>query len=327
MVDGNRARRRLISVARWAFPDLWEAFAGSMPTAVAVLTRWPDLRALAAARRSALTAEVAQHTRGASDVPTRVEAIRSTAKAWSQFWEGNLDLDALAWEVSEHLNDMTLAQQQIARATAQAQRYWASIYGDDPLLLSVPGMGPMTAPTVRAFLGDASHFSTAKAAASYVGMSPSTWSSGTVNQPSRSITKEGPAVLRLAFYQAANVARSLDPQLSAFYQRLMVERGHCHTQAAVAVARKLIERTWSVLTRGEPYQLQDLEQQPVTKARAKELAHSHAVAADVRTRARAHSAATQPLQAHQIAPPATRSRTAIAARPLTPALRKQRESP
>lgn len=49
----------------------------------------------------------------------------------------------------------------------------------------------MTAPTVRAFLGDASVFSTAKAAASYVGMNRSTWSSGTVVQPSRAITKEG----------------------------------------------------------------------------------------------------------------------------------------
>ncbi|MDO5740429.1 MAG: transposase [Ornithinimicrobium sp.] len=67
----------------------------------------------------------------------------------------------------------------------------------------MPGMGTMTAPTVRAFLGDGSRLVTAKAAAPYVGVTPSTWSSGTVTQPSRAITKEGPAVLRLAFYQAA----------------------------------------------------------------------------------------------------------------------------
>jgi Transposase len=50
VIDGNRARRRLISLARWAFPDVWTAFAGSWPTAIAVLPRWPDLRALASAR-------------------------------------------------------------------------------------------------------------------------------------------------------------------------------------------------------------------------------------------------------------------------------------
>jgi hypothetical protein len=167
VIDGNRARRRLISLARWAFPDLWSAFAGSMPTAVAVLSRWPDLRALGSARRSTLTAVVAAHTRGVPDVPARVEAIRAAAKAWAAFWDGHLDLDALAWEVAEHLHDTREADERIARATAQATRYWADLYGDDPLLASVPGMGPMTAPTVRAFLGDGSAFGTAKATASY----------------------------------------------------------------------------------------------------------------------------------------------------------------
>src|SRR5690349_20842426 len=100
-------------------------------------------------------------------------------------------------------------------------------------------MGPVNAPTVRAFLGDGSGFASAKPAAAYVGLTPSSWSSGTVSQPHRAVSKEGPAVLRLAFYQAGNVARSLDPQLAAFYRTLMVERGHCHTQATVTVARKL----------------------------------------------------------------------------------------
>ena len=293
VVDGNRAKRRLISLARWAFPDVWSAFAGSMPTATAVLTRWPNLNCLAAARRSSLTAVVAAHTRGVPDVPARAERIRSAAAGWATFWDGHLDLDALAWEVTEHLDDMRASEQRIDRATGQATRYWALLYGDDPLLLSVPGMGPMTAPTVRAFLGDAAAFSTAKAAASYVGMTPSTWSSGTISQPSRAITKEGPPVLRLAFYQAANGARRTDPQLAAYYQHLMLERGHCHTQATVAVARKLIERTWTVLSRGEPYQLRALDGTPVTAVAGRALARTvYAVPDDVRARARARSAAT-----------------------------------
>ena len=76
-------------------------------------------------------------------------------------------------------------------------------------------------------------------------------------------------MLRLAFYQAANGARRVDPQLAAYYQHLMVERGHCHTQATVAVARKLVERTWTVLTRGQPYQFRDATGQAVTRTVAK----------------------------------------------------------
>jgi transposase len=64
IVDANRSLRRVISQARWAFPDLWNAFAGSRPTALAVLDRWPHLDALARARVSSITEVVAAHTRG-----------------------------------------------------------------------------------------------------------------------------------------------------------------------------------------------------------------------------------------------------------------------
>lgn len=293
VIDGNRYLRRLISLARWAFPDVWNGFAGSLPTAVAVLQRWPHLAQLAAARRSSLTAVVALHTRGVSDVPARVETIRSAAAAWAQFWDGHLDLEALAFDVTEHLSDMTDANARTERATAQAQRYWRQLFGDDELLLSIPGMGPITACVVRGFLADATMFATAKAAASYVGLNPSTWSSGTVSQPSRAITKEGPAVLRLAFYQAANGARRTDPQLAGFYHRLMTERGHCHTQATVAVARKLVERTWTVLTRGTPYRLRDRDGKPIGRVEAKRVILDQCTVPDqVRAKARAHSAAT-----------------------------------
>lgn len=293
VIDANRYLRRLISLARWAFPDVWNAFGGSLPTAKAVLERWPHLQALAAARRSSLTAVVAEHTRGAGDVPARAERIRAAAGAWAAFWAGRLDLDALGWDVAEHLADLAAAADRVQRATDRATGYWEQLYGDDPLLLSLPGMGPITAPTVRAFLADGQGFGSAKAAASYVGITPSNWSSGTVTQPSRAISKEGPAVLRLAFYQAGNAARRADPQLAAVYHRLMTERGHCHTQATVAVARKLVERTWTVLARGEPYQLRDLDGKPITERAAKALiAERLTVSDDVRGRTRAHSAAT-----------------------------------
>ena len=64
--------------------------------------------------------------------------------------------------------------------------------------------------------------------------------------------------------------RRTDPQLAVYYQRLMVQRGHCHTQATVAVARKLVERTWTVLTRGTPYQHRSPDGDPLTRQAAKE---------------------------------------------------------
>jgi len=293
VIDGNRYWRRLMSLARWAFPDVWNAFGGSLPTAVALLGRWPHLAQLGAARRASLTAVVAEHTRAVADVPARVEQIRAAATAWARFWDCRLDLDALAWDVSEHLTDYHAALERVARATTQANTYWEQLFGDDELLHSLPGIGPATGPTMRAFFGDGTGFDTGKQAACYAGIVPSNWSSGTVTQPSRAITKEGPAVLRLACYQAANTARAIDPQLAALYHRLMTERGHCHTQANVAVARKLVERVWTVISRGQRYQLRDPDGQPITSRAAKALiAQRFTVPAEVRQRARAHSAAT-----------------------------------
>jgi hypothetical protein len=100
-------------------------------------------------------------------------------------------------------------------------------------------------------------------------------------------------VLRLAFFQAANGARRRDPQLAGFYHRLMTAHGHCHTQACVAVARKLVERTWTVLRRGAPYQLCDSRGQPISYLSAKRMIKDQYTVPDhVRATARAHSAAT-----------------------------------
>lgn len=126
-----------------------------------------------------------------------------------------------------------------ARVISQARwafpAVWNAFAGSRPtalaVLLSVPGMGPILAPTVRALLADGTHLNDAKAARSFVGLNPSNWSSGQMESPSRAITKEGPPVLGLAFYQAAKVARAHDPHLADFYRRLMIERGHCHTKA------------------------------------------------------------------------------------------------
>ena len=164
LVDGNRCLRRVISQARWAFPDVWNACSGSRSTALAVLGRWPHLEQLGRARTSSIVEVVAAHTRGVAGVEKRATVIRTAAERWARFWEGHLDLDSLAWETTELLGDLEAAEARVERAGEHARVLWGRLFGDDTLLLSVPGMGPRTAPTVRAFFGDATQFDTAKQA-------------------------------------------------------------------------------------------------------------------------------------------------------------------
>lgn len=139
MVDANRCLRRIISQARWAFPDVWNACAGSRSTALAVLRRWPHLEHLAKARTSSIIEVVAKHTRGVAGVEKRATEIRDAARSWSHFWDGHLDLDALAWETAELLDDFEAAEARVDRSSGRAREFWEGLYGDDPLLLSVSG--------------------------------------------------------------------------------------------------------------------------------------------------------------------------------------------
>lgn len=289
--ETNRRARRLLSLARWGFPDVWDA-CGNRVAATAVLGRWPHLSRLARARTVTVADLVAAHTRK-GDPTRRAERIRHTARGWAEFWEGHVDLDALEWETSQLVDDVADSQRRLHRADTVCVSRWHERWGDDQLVTSLPGIGSLIAPVVRGFFGDATQFPAAKEAQAFVGINPSNWSSGETSQPERAITKEGAPELRLAFYLAANVARRVDPQLAWFYRKLMCERGHCHTQATCAVARKLVARTWATLTSGTPYELRDLEQKPIDRAHARQLARSLNVPNQVRRRSRARSAATK----------------------------------
>lgn len=289
VVDAHRADCRLWSVATWAFPDLWRAAKGSHDLVAALFGHWPHLESLARARTESIARLCHQHLRVA-DPAQRAERIRQAAVGWVGFWQGRVDLDALAWEIAELLADRRQAEAKIARATTQATTCWRGTWADDELLQSVPGVGPIVAATVRAWFGPTTQFPSAKQAVAFVGLNPSNWESGLMASPSRPVTKEGPPELRLACYQAANIARRRDPQLASFYWRLMVERRHNHIKANTAVARKLVARVWATLTSGTPYELRDLDGSPLDPSHAAKLAAEWTVPEHVRRRARARQA-------------------------------------
>lgn len=285
-VDAHRAETRLWALAAWAFPDLWRT-TGGHTLAQPLLGRWPHLEVLSRGRPSSITDMVAAHSRD-HEPQRRAERIRDAAAGWARFWRGRLDLDALAWEVAAMLDDIAAADQRQADATRQAIGLWRRHWPDDPLT-TIPGIGPVCSAAIRGWWGDATQFPTAKAAVAHAGLNPSVWSSGLTESPSRRITKQGPAELRLALYQAANVARRHDPQLAEHYRRLMTERGHNHISANTAIARKLACRAWAIATTGRAYQPRDLEGNPVSYDQATVLAAELAIRDDIRAQRRGHT--------------------------------------
>ena len=119
------------------------------------------------------------------------------------------------------------------------------------LLLSHPGVGPVTALATEVFLGDPARFADGKAVVSYVGMIPSEYSSGGC-QRLGGLSKQGNPLLRFLWCEAAIHAVRRDPDLRRFYRRKLQQKGL--GKARVAVARKLGVRLWIMLRDQIDYQ-------------------------------------------------------------------------
>src|SRR6202158_2140586 len=112
------------------------------------------------------------------------------------------------------------------------------------LLMTHPGVGPITALATDVFLGDPARFTDGKTVASYVGIIPSEYSSGG-RQRLGGLSKQGNALLRFLWGEAAAHAARRDPELQRFYRRKLVQKGL--GKAKMAVARKLGVRLWIML--------------------------------------------------------------------------------
>jgi len=119
------------------------------------------------------------------------------------------------------------------------------------LLMTHPGVGPVTALATEVFLGDPRRFVDGKALASYVGLIPREYSSG-ARQRFGGVTKQGSPLLRFLWCEAGAHAVRRDPELKRFYRRKLVQKGL--GKARVAVARKLGIRLWIMLRDEIDYQ-------------------------------------------------------------------------
>lgn len=117
-------------------------------------------------------------------------------------------------------------------------------------LLTIPGIGRLTAITLLVELGDIKRFSSAEKFASYLGLTPAEYSSGDAIRKG-SLTGMGHRRLRALLVESAWTAIKKDPVLLEKFQRLSV--GKSRTQAIVAVAKSLANRVRRVLLYQEPY--------------------------------------------------------------------------
>jgi transposase len=113
-----------------------------------------------------------------------------------------------------------------------------------------PGVGLLTSLCLVHTLGDVGRFASTRKVSAYVGMDVVEGSSGE-RKLYGGISKAGSRLLRYLLVEAAQTAVKTDDGLGVFYRQLMKRRGK--PRAKVAVARKLLVRTFIMLRDGIDY--------------------------------------------------------------------------
>jgi transposase len=130
-------------------------------------------------------------------------------------------------QLKEHTDALTKQIKQRAADNPSAQ-----------LLMTIPGVGPITSMFMVAEIEDISRFKSYRHLSSYAGLVPSLDASADKQRMGR-ITKQGSPYLRTALVEAAQVAARTRSKLNIFFRRRIVRCGY--QKAIVATAHKIIQ--------------------------------------------------------------------------------------
>ncbi len=133
-----------------------------------------------------------------------------------------------------------------------AERAVAALVVDDPRvrrLLTIPGIGLVTAASILAMVGDITRFERPAKLASYLGLDPRVRQSGDRPAMRGHISRAGQAHARGLLCEAAHSAVRSPGPLAGFHARVKTRRGAA--VAIVATARKLVVVVWHLLAKEE----------------------------------------------------------------------------
>jgi transposase len=117
-------------------------------------------------------------------------------------------------------------------------------------LMTVPGVGRIVAAAFLAALGEPGRFVEGGRVVSYLGLAPSSWSSGEQERRGH-LTKRGNAEARAMLVEAAHHAGRPRHPLNPYFRRVMATGGY--KKAVVAVAQRLARILWRMWRAGEEF--------------------------------------------------------------------------
>lgn len=159
---------------------------------------------------------------------------------------GTTTVESILPRMAASLADLIATRAQVVRDVEKA----LDAHPLAAVLMSMPGVGVRTAAVILVEVGDARSFPSAAHLASYAGLAPVTWRSGSSikgEHPNRAGNKR----LKNALFLSAFAALS-DPESRAYYDRKIAE-GKKHNAALICLARRRLDVMYAMLRDGTYY--------------------------------------------------------------------------
>jgi transposase len=175
--------------------------------------------------------------------------------------KGDQIREAISGQLSEsdiilirgYLEQIDAIQKNIEELESEIRKRIAPLRKDMAIVMSVPGIGFISAAVILAEIGNYNDFDKAEKLAAWCGLVPSVYNSADKNYTG-SITKQGSRHIRRILVEVAHViARTKGrSKLKSFFLRIQAKKGT--NIAAVALARKVLCIVHHLLTMQEMYQ-------------------------------------------------------------------------
>lgn len=158
-----------------------------------------------------------------------------------------ITLEMIVEDIVYYRKRLLEANKQI-RQLADSEKY-TDMY---TILLSVPGIGLITAMTMLTEIGEIKRFNSFAKFNCFIGLHPSEFSSGE-HVHKGSITPRGHSSIRPLIIEAAWIAIRNDPAMALRFNELII-LGKTKKRAIIAIARKLLSRIYCVWTNQQLYE-------------------------------------------------------------------------
>ncbi|CAM3792605.1 Transposase [Roseomonas mucosa] len=195
----------------------------------------------------------ATHLRGLRELVRRCEGLKVARVQEINRQKSGTASPAVAASIAAHLDWLDREIEAVMNAVQEAVASDPVLSRNHELLLSIPGIGTVTAPVLLAEVPNIDRFPP-KALAAFAGLSPQEYSSGsTVRRPGR-ISRMGSERLRRALYMCALSSRRRKPALADFVQRMRAA-GKPPKVILLVIARKLLVFAHAIVRSQKPFAL------------------------------------------------------------------------